>query len=263
MRVVLWVLMAVGGAGCAHASTAPRVETRETPTPAPGESPFLQELREQQAALRDRVMPEMRRHYVEGEYARALELLDDLVKRGVDDLQVRMAMASAAQRLGQHETALRHARAAYAHARREGDDTTMTGLHVGELLVAIGKESEALVWLQALLVEHPDRPIIGQRIRGLGGTPALAVPVPSLPARWQIEATLSPAAARLVGCVPTGKTLLRIHLDGPKGRGRLVSASPPAPPQRLHCLEAAIAQLRFPVFRQERLEVVYPIEGNR
>ncbi len=262
MRAVHWVLMAVWGAGCAHASTASGVETRDAPTPTSTVSAALQELREQQATLRDRVMPEMRRRYVEGEYARALELLDELVKRGVDDLQVRMAMASAAHRLGQHETALRHARAAHAHATRDGADTTMTGLRVGQLLAAIGKEAEALVWLQALLVEHPDRSIIGQRIRSLGGTPALAVPLPSLPARWQIEATLSPAAPLLVGCAPTGMTLMRIHIDGPKGRGRLVSATPPPPPQGLDCLEATIAQLRFPVFRRERLEIVYPIEGN-
>ncbi|MEM1414114.1 MAG: tetratricopeptide repeat protein [Myxococcota bacterium] len=193
-----------------------------------------------------------------GNYADARTLYQQASEREPEHAGTWAAIGNASSQLRDYAVAAE----AFAKAVAIEGDNVDFRISLGRAQADNGDTEEAIATLVAALGVDPYNRIAREGIRALGGEPP-PPPLPQLPERHQIVATMSPLRDALRDCSPTfrGPITFQVIIEGPTGsvmfsRGDAEQISE----EEGQCMDGVVQGAQFPRFQQETLEIYYPYE---
>lgn len=131
---------------------------------------------------------------------------------------------------------------------------------LGRALAQSNQREAAIAALQHAMEINYDNMQAREGLRALEGD-APPPPLPEIPERQQIQATMGPLRGAVQGCAPafTGRVDFALTITGDTGEVLEVAATGEMTEDERYCMESVVQSARFPRFIRDTLEISYPI----
>lgn len=148
---------------------------------------------------------------------------------------------------------------AYQRAVALDEDNAGFFVALGRAFAQNGQRDAAIAALQQAMRIDRDNMAAREGLRALGGEPP-PPPLPEVPPRNAILATMQPLRGALMGCAPSfsGRVSFTIKIRGETGEVLEVSSEGAANEDDAACMESVVQSARFPRFTREELTISYP-----
>ncbi|MEO0326130.1 MAG: tetratricopeptide repeat protein, partial [Myxococcota bacterium] len=199
-----------------------------------------------------------RAQYRAGSFEDARTLYQQAAEQEPEHAGTWAAIGNASMQLGEHDVATE------AFEKAVGFEAENVGYRIslGRAQAEAGDAAAAIATLVSALDVDPYNRVAREGIRALGGEPP-PPPLPQLPERDQIVATMAPLRQGLADCAPSfeGQIRFQVIIEGPTGsvmfsRGDAENISE----EEGQCMDSVVQGAQFPRFQQETLEIFYPYE---
>ncbi|HJL05127.1 MAG TPA: tetratricopeptide repeat protein [Polyangiaceae bacterium LLY-WYZ-15_(1-7)] len=150
---------------------------------------------------------------------------------------------------------------AYSQAVRLAPENDGYFVSLGRAYAQNGQREAAIGALQQAMRIDRNNMSAREGLRALGGEPP-PPPLPEVPPRDAIIATMRPLEAGVAGCSPTfsGRVVFHLIITGETGEVTGVSSEGVEDPNEAACMESVVQSARFPRFTREELTISYPFE---
>ncbi len=150
--------------------------------------------------------------------------------------------------------------AAYQEAVQIDGNNDAYFVALGRALAQSNQREPAIAALQRAMEINYDNMDARHGLRALEGD-APPPPLPEVPERQQIQATMGPVRGAVQGCAPafTGRVDFALTITGDTGEVLEVAATGEMTEDERYCMESVVQSARFPRFTRDTLEISYPI----